>query len=182
MVVILLKDSAAVVTGTICCCGEIYIPFIAVPPHLSVSCSFSASLYLSPSWILSSTSNIHITCTRPPPHTHTVHTWALTNELHTPTLPLRAWTHPYTLTRPTLRLFKHYKGREPVQTERPWKFNTPSVRRIYKQTHTEPPECAAEMQRFSFFYSHHESLIQKMSSVSLSPAICSTCILQYLNI
>lgn len=140
--IIPLKDRAAVVTETICCCGVIYIPLHPCFHHLSVCCSFSAPLHPSPSWILSSTSNIHRTRTQHTLPLCTVHTRALTNELRTPTLPcssLRAWTHPYTLTHCSYSFAM--RGKEPVQTERPWKFNTPSVRRVYKRTHRATGVC-----------------------------------------
>lgn len=143
-VLILLKDSAAVVTGRICCCGVIYIPLhpcFSPPPALSLLLSICLPHEY---WAAHQIFIAHAHNTRCPPP-YAVHTRALTNELRTPTLPLRAWTRPYTLTCATVQLFKRYKGKEAVQTERPWKFNTPSVRRsLQTDTHWGTGVCSRD--------------------------------------
>lgn len=139
-------------------------PFIPISPTPLVSSCFFASLCLSPSWILSSTSNIHstqhtISHALGRAHTHTQasiwtfnkRTWRTLTLAHSV---LCTSTHTFTHIRTVVPVIYMLQEKEPAQTKRPWKFNTYSVQWIHKQTHTEPWVCASIDSPHLFLYSH----------------------------
>lgn len=68
---------------------------------------------------------------------------------------LNAPVHTYTYNAALIHMLWE---KEPAQTKRPWKFNTPGVQRIHKQTHAQSHGCAQTQTRHRLFLFHSQPL------------------------